>query len=72
VNSVYIILCLIAVVVASLFIVSSISRKSGRSEAINDVLEEEAKDRESFDKATRRPLAVGRDLVRRMRSWSEN
>lgn len=71
-NSVYIILCLIAVVIASLFIVSGISRRSGRSEALNDVLEDEAKDRESFDKANRRPLAIGRDLVDRMRSWSED
>jgi hypothetical protein len=43
VNSVYIILCLISVVIASLFIVSGISRRSGRSEALNDVLEDEAR-----------------------------
>lgn len=71
-SSVYIILCLIAVVVASLFIVSGIARRSGRSEAMNDVLEDAADDREDFDRASRRPLALGRDLVDRMRSWSQD
>ena len=70
-SSVYVYLCLLIIVIASIFFVSKISRKLGRSDALADIEAENSLDREKFDKASRRPLARGNDLIRRMREWSE-
>lgn len=67
---VYITLCLIAVVISALFIVSRVSRQAGKAEATAEMKDEAAEDREKFDRANRRPLARGSELVRRMREWS--
>ena len=70
-SSVYVYLCLLIIVIASIFFVSKISRKLGRSDALAEIEAENSLDREKFDKASRRPLARGNDLIRRMREWSE-
>ena len=70
-SSVYVYLCLLIIVIASIFFVSKISRKLGRSDVLADIEAENSLDREKFDKASRRPLARGNDLIRRMREWSE-
>jgi len=62
----------VVVFIAVVWILVSVSKKAGASTAGEKILREGERRREYFDNASRRPLAFGSALLRRLRDLQRN